>query len=156
MFNRKKQAEERAHGTVLEVEQTRRGASPGYEDGPNVRLGGTFRVRARIEPSGRPAFEATFKLKTETLTLIPRVDEPIAVLFDPEDPEGSVVWDEQTAHDDRGKQVVADGFTLKPSEQERFLRTVLAKIDEEHAAGRLTDAERAAKIAEVEANLNAS
>lgn len=101
MFRKKHQLEKklaegralRAHAVVLKATKIAPGTAGGY----GIRnSGGGYRLHARVEPEGEPAFEAKFNMYADLDAEIPHESQRIPVAYDPED-RGEVMWDKQMA-----------------------------------------------------------
>jgi hypothetical protein len=149
MFGKRKRLESKAeHGdasrgyaTVLHVSRV---------IGPIVNsaaVGGTFRVKVSVEPALGEAFETHMTVRTDSVSLTPHEGERIPVLYSGD----SVVWDEEAAKTDFQQ---ASGAKLKLSdpEKDRFRATLLGKLDDLRAKGKIGDSEYLAKKAEIEAD----
>jgi hypothetical protein len=130
----------RARATVLRVHRILPGT-------PVATFGGTFRVLVRVEPVGAPTFEATLTMHVTEVALEPHFGDRIPVIYH----EDSVAWDEVEAKAEFGRQA-AERLDLKPHERERFRATLLSRLDEALAAGKISGAEYAARRAEIEAD----
>jgi hypothetical protein len=131
----------RAPATVLRVTRLLPGTSP---TGVGV---GTFRVHVRVEPPAATSFEASLTMHVTSGFFEPRLGERIPVIYH----EGSVAWDSDAAQAEFGSRA-AVRHEFKPGERERFRATLLSRLDELHAAGKIGDAEYAVRRAEIEAD----
>ena len=135
----------RAYATILHTTKFLPGQ--GLDVGGNGQIGGTYRVKVRVEPDAEPAFEAHVTMHVTSLSLQPREGERIPVLYSGE----KVAWDEPVAKEDFGRKAAAK-LHLSDEEKDRFRNTLLRKLDELHGTGKMSDAEYRARKAEIEAD----
>jgi hypothetical protein len=131
----------RGYATVLHVSRI---------VGPTVNaaaVGGTYRVKVRVDPDLDEPFEAHITVRTNSISLAPHEGEQIPVLYSGD----SVAWDESRAKLDFG-QAAGAKLRLSDPEKDRFRATLLGKLDDLRAKGRIGDAEYLAKKAEIEAD----
>ncbi|WP_028067577.1 SHOCT domain-containing protein [Solirubrobacter soli] len=131
----------RAPATILRVTKLLPGTAP-----TTVAVG-TYRAHVRVEPTDEPSFEASVTMHVTSASFTPRVGEQIPVIYH----ESSVAWDTDSAHEERGRLAGAR-LDLKPDERDRFRATLLARLDEQRAKGKIDDAEYLARRAEIEAD----
>jgi hypothetical protein len=151
VFNKRKRLEKkvehgegrRAHATILHVTKLLPGSAP---IGTGA-MGGTFRVKVQVEPAGEPAFEAHVSMHIDTMAHQPREGQRIPVIYSGE----SVVWDKETDKVEYGRAAAAK-HQFKPGEADTFRTTLYRKLDELHRKGKISDAEYAARKAEIAAD----